>query len=348
MQGAAFTGNRQISMIDVPDPAPDRNDVVVEIKASGLCGSDLKFYRTPREAMLKELGFTGGGDLVIGGHEPCGVVVAVGRDVDARMAKVGDRVMVHHYHGCGACPQCRTGWTQMCDSGAVVYGVTGHGAHAPYMKVPASTLVRLPDALSFTTGAAIACGTGTAYGALVRVNASARDTIAIVGQGPVGLSATQLALAMGARVAAIDIDPARVARAREFGAIWVIDASAADPVEQIRALTGGGVMSAIDTSGTAAGRTVAVRSARAWGSVCFVGEGGSVTLDVSSEILRKQLTIMGSWTFSTVGLADCARFVAEHGVKVDALFTDRWALDQVVEAYAVFDRQTGGKGVLMA
>src|SRR6202035_1342045 len=118
----------------------------------------------------------------------------------------------------------------MCASGSTVFGATGHGAHAPYMKVPAHTLVPLPDALSFSTGAAISCGTGTAYGALQRMNLSGRDTIAIVGQGPVGLSATQLAAAMGARVIALDVSPERLARARDFGADAVIDPQSNDPV----------------------------------------------------------------------------------------------------------------------
>ena len=95
----------------------------------------------------------------------------------------------------------------MCVNGSIVYGVTGHGAHAPYMKVPANTLVPLPEELSFATGAAISCGTGTAYRALRRIDLTGGDTIAIVGQGPVGLSATQLAAAMGARVIALDIRP---------------------------------------------------------------------------------------------------------------------------------------------
>src|SRR5205085_4478138 len=138
------------------------------------------------------------------------------------------RVMCHHYKGCGTCEHCRVGWSQLCASGIVVYGATGHGAHAPYMKAPASTLVPPPDALSFETGAAISCGTGTAYGALRRLNLSGRDTIAIVGQGPVGLSATQLASAMGARVIALDISPERLARAREFGAGATVDPSADD------------------------------------------------------------------------------------------------------------------------
>lgn len=346
VQGIAFTGDRSIEFISVEDPTPGPRDVVLEIKASGVCGSDLKFYRAPKDGGFAALGFKGSGGPVIAGHEPCGVIAALGRDVDPQSWRVGDRVMVHHYHGCDVCPHCRTGWTQMCYEGATVYGITGHGAHAPYMKVPASTLVKLPQELTFSTGAAISCGTGTAFGALVRLNLTARDTVAIFGQGPVGLSATQLAVAMGARVIAVDISAERVARAVAFGAAHAIDSSQVDPVEAIRDLTGGrGASRTLDTSGAAAGRSAAVRSASAWGCVCFVGEGGEVTIEVSPEMLRKQLTIVGSWTFSTVGQADCARFVADHEVPVDELFTDRWSLDQAVEAYRLFDQGSRGKAV---
>ena len=118
----------------------------------------------------------------------------------------------------------------MCLEGTVVYGSGGHGGHAKYMKVPVSTLVPLPDSLSFVTGAAISCGTGTAWGALKRLNLQGGETIAIFGQGPVGLSATQLAVAMGARVIAIDIAPERRKLAQEFGAHEVIDGKANDMV----------------------------------------------------------------------------------------------------------------------
>ncbi len=348
MHGVVFTGNSTLDLVHFDDPTPGPTEVILEIKASGLCGSDLKLYRPPKGAAFKALGLKDSGQPIIAGHEPCGVVAAVGSDVPPRKVRVGDRVMVHHYHGCGTCPHCRTGWTQMCEQGAMLYGVTGHGGHAPYMKVPASTLMPLPEELSFSTGAAISCGTGTAFGALVRMNVNARDTIAIFGQGPVGLSATQLATAMGAQVIAVDISADRVARATEFGATHAIDASAADPVEAIRELTGGkGVGRALDTSGASSGRSGAVRSAAPWGVVCFVGEGGDVTLNVSPEIIRKQLTIVGSWTTSNVGQAECARFIADRGLPVDNLFTDRWTLDQADEAYRVFDAQASGKAVFL-
>ncbi len=197
---------------------------MLEIKASGMCGSDLKYYRTPARGSAN-LGFSKGlSGPIIRGHEPCGVVVAVGKNVSPKQARIGQRVMQHHYVGCGVCPQCSTGWMQLCDDGVdQVFGATGHGAHANYMKCPARTVVTLPDELSFETGAAISCGTGTAWGALQRLGLQGDHTIAIFGQGPVGLSATQLASAMGARVIALDTSPERLGRAKEFGADLLIN-----------------------------------------------------------------------------------------------------------------------------
>ena len=348
MQGIVFMGDRKLELQTFEDPTPGPGEVVLEIKASGMCGSDLKFNRSPQGEAMKALGFSAGA-VVIAGHEPCGVVVAVGANVNSKQARIGQRVMVHHYRGCGACPHCSTGWQQLCVEGvAEVYGVTGNGAHARYMKCPANTIVALPDELSFETGAAIACGTGTAWGALHRLELKGDQTIAIFGQGPVGLSTTQLASALGARVIALDVSPARLARAKEFGATHVINPMETDPVAAIRELTDGlGAHATLDASSSPDARRQAVQSVRTWGKVCLVGEGGQMTLDVSPDLLRRQVTLIGSWTFSTVGQAECAKFIADRGVDVDLLFTDRWRLDQAVEAYQLFDQQTTGKGVFL-
>jgi threonine dehydrogenase-like Zn-dependent dehydrogenase len=346
MRGVVFLGNRKLELQDFPDPEPGPGEVVVAMKASGMCGSDLHFYRATGGATASlGLGATG---AVIAGHEPCGIIAERGAGVAETDAPTGARVMVHHYKGCGHCEHCRVGWSQLCAHGFVVYGATGHGGHAAYMRVPASTLVALPDSLSFEEGAAISCGTGTAYGALKRLDVSGRDTLVVVGQGPVGLSATMLGRAMGARVIAVDIGAERRQLASELGADAVIDPAAADVVTAVRELTGGrGADATLDCSGHPEARAQAVRSVCTWGRVCFVGEGGSVTLDVSKDLLRRQVTLIGSWTFSAVGQQECARFVAERGVPLARLLTHRFALDEADAAYRLFDTQTTGKGVFV-
>jgi len=338
MKGVVFTGNQKLELRDFPDPSPSEDDVVIEIKASGMCGSDLHVYRSD-------------GDLVgkyIAGHEPSGVVLERGKAVPERLARTGARVMVHHYDGCRTCSNCMSGWTQLCDEGSVVYGRNGHGAHARYMKVPARTLISLADNLTFTTGAAISCGTGTAYGAIKRMAMQGGGTLAVFGQGPVGLSATMLATTMGARVIAVDIVDERLERAREFGADAIINSAKADPVAAIRDLTGGGADYTLECTGIPEASVSCVQSARTWGTVCFVGMGArQASYDVTDDIIKKQLTMLGSWTFSAAGQRECALYVADRNLPVDKLFTHTFTLDEAEEAYKLFDTQTTGKAVIL-
>jgi len=183
MRAVVFLGEGKIEIRDFPDPVPGPDEVIVRMKASGMCGSDLNHLNEPKRSEKQ---------IVIEGHEPCGIVEAVGSAVRPSEAKIGDRVMVHHYDGCRTCSNCRSGWTQNCDQGRIAFGGDGNGGHANFMKVPVHTLIKLPDSLSFKAGAAISCGSGTAYAALKRVNLMADETIAIFGQGPVGLSCTML------------------------------------------------------------------------------------------------------------------------------------------------------------
>ena len=351
MKGVVFVGNRRVELMDFPDPVPGDDEVVLEVKASGMCGTDLHLYRSPGggPAAAKAMGVAVGEGAFIGGHEPCGVVVARGRAVNDRQARIGARVMQHHYHGCGGCPDCLSGWTQLCKgSERVVYGYNGHGAHARYMSCPVHTLIPLPDNMSFEVGAAVSCGTGTAFTALKRMHMEGGSTLAVFGQGPVGLSGTMLGHAMGMRVIGVDISDERLTLAKACGAAETVNSRSSDAVDAIKSLTGGrGADYVLETSGNSEARVAGVRSTRTFGALCFVGEGGSVTLDVSNDVIRRQITMHGSWTFSKSGQDECARFIAEHKVPVDRLITHRFALDDAVAAYQQFDRQSMGKGMIV-
>src|SRR5262245_12990045 len=128
MRGLVFTGNRQIALQEFADPEPGPGEVVLAMRASGICGSDLNLYRKPTFE-----------HAIICGHEPCGVVVARGPGISADQAPDGLRVMIHHYRGCGRCWLCRMGYTQMCNR-AEVMGTDIHGGHAAYLLAPADTL----------------------------------------------------------------------------------------------------------------------------------------------------------------------------------------------------------------
>ena len=343
MKAVMFNGNRTVELREFEDPTPGADEVVLEIKASGMCGTDLHAYRADEPSPN------------IQGHEPCGVVVARGTGIDARLAPDGARMMVHHYDGCRTCPNCLSGWSQLCDVHAVIYGGAvgpperrAHGAHAKYMKVPAHTLVPLHDALSFSEGAAISCGTGTAFGAIHRMGMTPGATVAVIGQGPVGLSATMLASAMGARVIAVDVVEDRLDRARTFGAHEVVNSAKGGLNDQIRDLTGGlGAEYIIETSGNGQATQDALTAVKTWGTLCLVGLGATATFNTGPEIVLRQVNLIGSWTFSTIGQKDCADFCAERGLPVDDLFTHRFQLDEADAAYRLFDTQTTGKAVLL-
>src|SRR5690348_1482805 len=136
MRGVVFLGERELELMDVPDPAPGPGEVVLEMKASGMCGSDLHQYRRPKGGAAQATGLPVNPDPVIVGHEPCGVVAAIGAGVPEALARMGARVMVHHYQGCTACDHCRSGWSQLCQQQPIkVYGNNAHGGHAVYLKV---------------------------------------------------------------------------------------------------------------------------------------------------------------------------------------------------------------------
>ncbi len=348
MKGIVFLGNKKLELQDFKDPQPGPDEVIIEIKASGMCGSDLKFYRA--NSGPSSLGLGGSDKKVIAGHEPCGVVVEIGKNISKDIIFRDMRVMQHHYRGCGNCSQCLTGWQQLCIEGvAEVYGVTGNGAHAKYMKCPANTLVELREDISFKSGAAISCGTGTAWGALERLLLRAEQTIAIFGMGPVGLSAVMLASKMGAKIIAVDINSQRLSRAKQFGADLLINPNKdKDVVTSIKDYTKGlGAHCTIDASSSPIARSQSIKSLRTWGKACFVGEGGEVNIDVSNDLLRRQITLIGSWTFSKHGQAECADFVAEKKLDVEGLFTHQWSLNEAEEAYKLFDLQSDGKGVII-
>jgi threonine dehydrogenase-like Zn-dependent dehydrogenase len=337
MRGLVFKGNREVGLEDFPDPQPGPGEVVIAIKASGLCGSDLRPYRLPASE-----------NRVVSGHEPCGVVAEVGAGVPDHVARPGQRMLIHHYWGCGACKHCRIGYYQMCQRGSKVMGFSANGGNAPYLLAPATALAPLPEELSFTEGAAIACGTGTAYSALKRLDVSGRDTLAIFGQGPVGLAATQLATVMGARVLAIDLSEERRKLALELGAATAIDPEAAPVVEQIRELTHGeGADATLDCTGHSEARANCAKAARPWGRACFVGEHGTATFDMTPDVIHKQLTMYGSWTFSTVIMAELARFAVDRAVPLHKVFTDSFTLDQAQHAFERFESRVMGKGVFV-
>jgi L-iditol 2-dehydrogenase len=338
MRGAYFLGDEKIVLMDIRKPEPGPGQVLLAMKASGICGSDFRVYRRPSGEVDPD-------HLRVGGHEPCGEVAEVGTGVTN--VKVGDRVMMHHYSGCRRCAMCEIGYTQMCFEGRETYGFSMDGGHQDFLLVPDYTCVKMPDALPFEAGAAIACGTGTAHHAVKRLAPQSGETVAVFGQGPVGLSATMFAASMGARVIAVDMLDSRLVLAKALGAAETINAATNDVVSVVKEAAGSdGPNATLDATGIPAVRLQAVDAARVWGRVCFVGEGNTTTFDISEQIIHRQLTVYGSWTFSLGGLAETAGYVVRNALPMDKLITHRFPLDEIDEAYRTFASGESGKVVV--
>jgi threonine dehydrogenase-like Zn-dependent dehydrogenase len=342
MTGLFFLGEGRAELDSLPVPEPGPTEVRIAVRASGLCGSDLMSYRWPRGLRHPSTDAP-----IVVGHEPAGVVEAVGRQV-SRFA-VGDRVLAYHILGCGLCHPCRLGYPVNCVSPAkAAYGGQRHGGHADYMTAEERSLIAIPPGVSFVDGATLACGTSTAYAATRRAAVSAGDRVLITGLGPVGLAVAMFAADAGAEVIGADPNQERAAFARQHGVHHTI--TSADPgaaVEQLREITADGSTVGIECSGTDAGRALLLAAAATWGRVVFVGfGGGALTLDVSAAFIVKQLSAHGSWVSSLAQMEDATALLRQRDLHPDALVTRSYALAEAAQAYRDFSAGSVGKLVV--
>lgn len=333
MTAAFLPGGSRTELRSVPVPVPGPGQVLLEVRASTICGSDLRAIYREHLGSGPEA-YQG----VVGGHEPSGRVVAVGEGCTA--TAVGDRRVVYHISGCGLCAECRRGYPIGCLSEhRAAYGWQRDGGHAEYLLAEEKDLLPLPDSVSYLDGACVACGFGTAYEALRRAEVSGADTVLVVGLGPVGLAAGILAKALGAPLV-IGTDPSAERRAQAESLEAVDRAVTADSLDDH---VGEGVHVAVDCSGSGAGQSTALLSARRWGRVVFVGEGGTLTTDVSSELIHKQITVHGSWVSSVEHMRELLENLERWELHPERIVTHTFALDEVDDAYRTADSGIGGK-----
>ena len=251
---------KPLELQQIPIPSAGEEDVLVRVRAAGICHSDAH-YRAGRSSM---------GMLPITlGHEVAGEVEWVGAQVTG--VKAGDRVCLHYNISCGDCYYCRLGNEQFCTTVKMI----GHhvdGGYAEYIAMPARNAVPLPDEITFEEGATLMCASATALHALRRGRVKQGETVAVFGVGGLGMSAIQLAKALGAvDVFAVDIKQDKLELASEYGAIPV-DASRSDAVEEIRKLTQGrGVDVALEMIGLPVTMKQTIESLGVLGRAVIVG-----------------------------------------------------------------------------
>ena len=275
--------------MNVPDPTPATDGVVVQVMASGVCRSDWHGW----------MGHDADIELPhVPGHELAGVVAAVGADVTRW--KVGDRVTVPFVGGCGHCPECHAGHQQVCEQ-QFQPGFTHWGSFAEYVGIGYAdlNLVRLPDDLDFTTAASLGCRFVTAFRAVVdQGKTSAGQWVAVHGCGGVGLSAIMIANGIGANVVAIDISDSALELARSVGAVATVNASReSDVVEAVKAITQGGAHVSLDALGHPTTCFNSISNLRRRGKHVQVGLmlGDHTTPAVPmSKVIAHELEILGS------------------------------------------------------
>ncbi|ELZ53839.1 alcohol dehydrogenase GroES domain protein [Halorubrum distributum JCM 9100] len=332
-----------LAVRELPDPEPAPDGAVVSVDACGVCRSDWHAWaghgewandRVPRGQVL--------------GHEPAGEVVDVGDEVDR--FRPGDRVVVPFSLGDGTCPHCRRGAGNVCEDGrALGFEAAAPGAFAERVAVPAAdyNLVERPEWLGATAAAALGCRYMTAYHALAeRTTVGGGDAVAVHGCGGVGLSAVQIAAALGARVIAVDVDDDALALATEFGAAETVNPASLpeedDSVpERVRDLTDGGADVSLDALGIAETCRNSVRSLRPRGTHVQVGlttdaERGEVSLP-TDWMTRWEISFVGSRGMPPTSYPDLFALIEATGIDPGDLVARELSLSEVSDRLAAMD-----------
>ena len=285
MKAVRFVGiNQPLEMQEISIPEIGDRDILVKVKAAGICHSDAHY-----RAGVSPVSFT---PLTLG-HEVSGIVEKIGEEV--KNVQVNDRVCLHYLITCGDCYYCSTGNEQFCTQGKMI-GHHENGGYAEYIVIPARNAIQLPEEISFEQGATLMCASATAFHSLIKSRIRPGDTVAVFGVGGLGQSAIQLAKAFGAMtVFAVDINKDKLALAAEYGAIS-LNGQETNVVDEIKRLTHGkGVDVAIEMIGLPATQKQALQSVGTLGRVVLVGLSNKLLeVDSYNELLGKEVELIGS------------------------------------------------------
>ena len=338
MLAVKIPSKETINIVEEEIPVPNKGEVLIEMKASALCRSDLHRYHGNKIFDNEDINITPG-------HEPCGVVAKLGDDVTK--VKVGDRVAIYLGLGCGVCPYCLSGNIMLCKQFRCI-GFAVNGAHADYMTIPEENCLKMPDEMSFITGALATDVGGTLYTACKRLGVSGDKTVAVFGCGPMGSGGILMAKGFGARVIAIDVDKKRLDTAIELGADVVINPEEKDVVQTIRDLThGDGADIAIVCAGGSIPINNALDSIRPLGTVGLIAETNNATIDPSNQFLRKIVDLKGCWYFNRADWEEISNFIIDHDIQLEKIASHTFPISEAVEAFPLFDSREAQKVVFI-
>lgn len=309
--------DKPLQLREIAIPSFANSDVLVRVKAAGICHSDAH-YRAGITQLLKP-------PMPLG-HEVAGVVEEVGASVVN--VSPGDRVCLHYLVTCGKCLHCQAGHEQFCPDAQMI-GKHRPGGYAEYVAVPASNAFKLPAEISFEEGAILMCSSATAYHALRKARFQASESVAVFGIGGLGLSAIQLAKALGAKtVYAVDLHRGKLEIARKLGAL-PFHPDDGDPVEQIINHTGGrGVDVALELIGIADTIQQALAVLAVRGRLAVVGlMNNDVPLDLYGQVISKEAEIIGVSDHLASEIPQLIEFAASGQLDLQSVITGTIALD---------------------
>lgn len=310
----------KIEKIPIPSIGPD--EVLIDVKAAGLCGSDVH---------IAFEGVTPTGFVPITlGHEPSGVVAKIGKNVTKW--KVGDRAVVSAIVTCGKCYNCVSGRDSICIHKKLL-GVHFNGAFAEYMVAPSENLILLPDNVPFDQGSTCTDAVATPYHALITIGKlKLGDSVAIIGLGGLGVHAVQLAKISGAsKIIAVGRTPSVIERAMNCGATHGVNIKDGNPAEQIKKLTNGhGVDLAIELVGTKDMIALGVSCLRQGGRLVIVGLGPeNINILPPTIFVRQELEVVGSYAWNRREIAKIVELVSTGKLDLSKSVSKRFALEDV-------------------
>lgn len=323
MKRVIVIGQQQANVVEGSDPHAKEDWVVVKIHSAPMCTE----YKA----------FVSGHNHEHFGHEAAGEIIEVAQ---SGKVKIGDRVVVMPGNPCGKCQHCLDGdyihcqdWVNFTD-----FHGSRHGSATMAQKLVKQDwmLVPIPDGISYDHASMACCGLGPTFGAFQSMGVDKYDTVLITGLGPVGLGGVINAHYRGARVIGVDANKWRADKAIELGAEAVIDPTEDDALQQILDLTheGRGVDKTVDCSGVVAAHRLCIDATRRKGQIAFVGESGADTpLRISPDMIRKGLTLIGSWHYNMADTLRMMDMISQLGGELDKFISHRFSINDIQQAW---------------
>jgi L-iditol 2-dehydrogenase len=333
MRTAQIRKNGKVEIVGEEKPKARGNMVIVKVLTSPMC-TEFYDYRDGKESLCL-------------GHEAAGEVVEV--DTPGKV-KIGDRVVVMPQYPCGECQLCRNGDYIHCqnvvDPLEICGCSSGVATYSQYVIKQDWLLIPVPLTMSLDHASMACCGLGASFGAFKSLKISSDDTVLISGLGPVGLGAIINCMSVGAKVIGVARNQYRSELAGKIGASAVLNPDNPDVVKQILDLTNGlGADKSIECSGGEIYQKICIQGTRRKGEIAFVGESGDLCIGISDDLIRKGLTLRGSWHWNLRDSEQIMDVIAKSGSLIDQLITHTFPLSGVEDAFRL--QMTGKCGKVL-